>query len=74
MAQVALAWLWAKEVASPIVGGTKKKNYDDAVDALDIRLEQEEVEYLEEPYLPHKIIGAIGANPPEGTVLLDVKK
>lgn len=31
-------------------------------------------DYLEEPYLPHKIIGAIGANPPEGTVLLDVKK
>ena len=56
------------------MGGTKKKNYDDAVGALDIRLEQEEVEYLEEPYLPHKIIGAIGVNPPEGTVLLDVKK
>lgn len=74
MAQVALAWLWAKGVASPIVGGTKKKNYDDAVGALDIRLEQEEVECLEEPYLPHKIIGAIGANPSEGTVLLDVKK
>ena len=45
MQQIALAWHWAKGVASPIVGGTKMSHYDDAADALDVTLTPEEVVY-----------------------------
>lgn len=73
MAQVAIAWLWAKGVTAPIIGGTKVRNYDDAVKAFDLKLTPEEISYPEEPYLPHKIIGAIDHNPPQGVMLLDKK-
>lgn len=42
--------------------------------ALDIHLSEEEIAYLEEYYVPHPIVGAINANPPEGVMLLDEKK
>ncbi|MBQ7671296.1 MAG: aldo/keto reductase [Clostridia bacterium] len=58
MSQIALAWLLAKG-ANPIVGSTKPHHYDDAVNALDIVLTEEEIKRLEEPYLPHQIVGAI---------------
>ena len=74
MQQIALAWHWAKGVASPIVGGTKASHYDDAAGALNVTLTPEEVAYLEEPYLPHRVVGAIDHNPPEGVMLLDEKK
>ena len=74
MQQIALAWHWAKGVASPIVGATKARYLDDAAGALKIRLTAEDVAYLEEPYLPHRIVGAIDCNPPQGVMLLDEKK
>lgn len=74
MAQIALAWHWAKGVASPIVGGTKTSHLDDAVKALDVKLTPADIAYLEEPYTPHKIVGAIDHNPAECVVLLDEKK
>ena len=74
MQQIALAWHWAKGVASPIVGGTKMSHYDDAADALDVTLTPEEVVYLEELYLPHRVVGAVDHNPPEGVMLPDEKK
>lgn len=58
MAQIALAWQYAKGVASPIVGATKGKHFTDVVGALEIELTAEEVAYLDELYLPHKISGA----------------
>lgn len=73
MQQIALAWHWAKGVASPIIGATKASHFDDAVGALDVKLSAEEVAYLEEPYVPHRIIGAIDHNPAEGVILLDKK-
>lgn len=73
-AQVALAWEWARGVSSPIVGATKARYLDDAVEALDVHLSEEELSYLEEPYVPHRIVGAIDANPAEGVMLLDEKK
>ncbi|WP_125587805.1 aldo/keto reductase [Companilactobacillus jidongensis] len=58
-AQIALAWLLQKpQVVAPIVGATKKNHLVDAVDALDITLSKEDVDFLEEPYLPHKLVGA----------------
>lgn len=74
MQQIALAWHWAKGVASPIVGATKAEYLDDASGALQVRLTPEDIAYLEEPYVPHRIVGAIDHNPADGVMLLDVKK
>lgn len=59
MTQIALAWQYKKGVASPVIGITKLKYLDDAVKAVDIELTDEDVAYLEELYLPHKIVGAL---------------
>lgn len=74
MSQIALAWHWAKGVAAPIIGATKASYLDDAVGALSVKLSNEDISFLEEPYLPHRIVGAIDSNPPEGVILLDEKK
>ena len=74
MSQIAVAWQWAKGVASPIIGATKAEHFDDAAAALDIKLSAEDIAYLEELYLPHPIVGAIDKNPEQGVVLLDRKK
>lgn len=57
---VALAWLLQKEtVAAPIVGATKQSHLEDAVGALDLTLTPDEIASLEEPYVPHRVVGAI---------------
>lgn len=63
MTQIAIAWQWAKGVASPIIGATKTQYLDDAEAAFHITLSAEDIAYLEEPYVPHKIVGAIDKNP-----------
>jgi aryl-alcohol dehydrogenase-like predicted oxidoreductase len=56
--QVALAWLLHKApVAAPIVGATRISHLDEAVGALSVKLSPEEISYLEEPYVPHQVIG-----------------
>ena len=55
---VALAWILQKEpVTAPITGATKISHLEEAVGALSVKLTQDEVAYLEEPYVPHRIIG-----------------
>ncbi len=55
---IALAWLLQKNpVTAPIIGATKITHLEDAVGALSMKLTQEEVTYLEEPYVPHSIVG-----------------
>src|SRR5512138_2084777 len=57
-AQVALAWLLAKPgVSSPIVGASKLTQLDEAVAAIELRLDAGEMAFLEELYQPHRIIG-----------------
>ena len=57
-AQVALAWLLGKPgVTAPIVGATKPQHLEDAVAALSIKLTPDEVTALEEPYIPHPVLG-----------------
>jgi aryl-alcohol dehydrogenase-like predicted oxidoreductase len=57
-AQVALAWLLAKPgVTAPIVGASKPHHLEDAVAALSVRLTPEEIAALEEPYVPHPVLG-----------------
>ena len=71
---IALAWHWANGVAAPIVGTTKAKYLDDAAGALSVSLTDADLAFLEECYVPHRIVGAIDKNPAEGVVLLDEKK
>jgi aryl-alcohol dehydrogenase-like predicted oxidoreductase len=57
-AHVALAWLLQKEsVTAPIIGATKVAHLEEAVGALAVTLTPEEAAYLEEPYVPHRIVG-----------------
>ncbi|CAI9392520.1 MULTISPECIES: aldo/keto reductase [Bacillaceae] len=57
-AQVALAWVLQKEtVTAPIIGATKLHHLEDAVAALSLKLTQEEIANLEEPYIPHPVLG-----------------
>lgn len=58
MTQVTLAWHYAKGVASPVIGATKTKYLDDAAGAFNVRLTNEDVAYIDELYIPHKITGA----------------
>ncbi|MED4074498.1 aldo/keto reductase [Priestia endophytica] len=57
---VALAWLLQKgQVTAPIIGATKISHLENAVDALSLKLTPEEIAFLEEPYVPHQVVGHI---------------
>ena len=57
-AQVALAWLLGRsQVTSPIIGATKPHHLEDAIAALSLELSPEECSRLEEPYVPHPVLG-----------------
>ena len=57
-AQVALAWLLSKRVITPpIVGATKLHHLDDAIAAINVKLSAEEIAALEQPYVPHAVVG-----------------
>jgi aryl-alcohol dehydrogenase-like predicted oxidoreductase len=57
-AQIALAWLLSRPaVAAPIIGATKLAHLDDAIDAVDLSLEPDEISQLEAPYQPHPVRG-----------------
>src|SRR4051812_23688580 len=56
--QIVLAWLLQKRpVTAPIIGATESAHLEDAVGALSVTLAPEEVASLEEPYVPHAIVG-----------------
>ena len=56
--QVALAWVLQKQyVHSPIIGATKMDHLDQAIAALEIKLSDDEMKRLEEPYKPHPVLG-----------------
>ncbi|EXJ76928.1 alcohol dehydrogenase [Capronia epimyces CBS 606.96] len=54
MAQIAIAWCLSKKDVSPIVGLNKKERIDEAVEACKLKLSEEDIKYLEEPYQPKK--------------------
>jgi aryl-alcohol dehydrogenase-like predicted oxidoreductase len=57
-AQIALAWLLQKHpVTAPIVGATRLEHLDNAVGALSVNLSAEDVAWLEDPYVPHPVVG-----------------
>ena len=55
MAQVATAWSLSKPSVNPIVGLNKKERIDELVDSIKIKLTEEEIQYLEEPYVPKPV-------------------
>jgi aryl-alcohol dehydrogenase (NADP+) len=56
--QIALAWMLNKpHIASPIIGATKMDHLEQAIAALEIKLSEDEIKRLEEPYKPHPILG-----------------
>lgn len=61
MTEVALAWLISK-VTSPVVGATKMHHIEGAAKAVDLELTPEETAYLEEPYVPHRLVGVMAQN------------
>ena len=63
MTEVSLAWLLTR-VTSPVVGATKFHHIEGAVKAVDLVLSQEELAFLEEPYVPHPLAGVMAQNKP----------
>ena len=61
MAEISLAWLLTK-VAAPVVGATKYSHVDGAVKAVELELSQDEIAYLEEPHVPHALVGVMAQN------------
>ena len=64
MTEVSLAWLLTK-VTSPVVGATKLYHIEDAARAVDLELTTDEINYLEELYLPHQLAGVMAQNKPQ---------
>lgn len=61
MTEISLAWLLAK-VTSPVVGATKFHHIEGAAKAVDLKLTDDEILYLEEPYIPHRLVGVMAEN------------
>lgn len=61
MTEVSLAWLLTK-VTAPVVGATKLHHMEGAAKATELKLTENEITYLEEPYVPHKIVGVMAQN------------
>jgi aryl-alcohol dehydrogenase (NADP+) len=56
--QVALAWILSKtHITAPIIGASKMEHLDQAIAALDIKLSEQEINQLEQPYQPHPVLG-----------------
>lgn len=63
MTEISLAWLLTK-VTAPVVGATKLYHIEGAAKAVELLLAPEEIAYLEEPYIPHKLVGVMAQNTP----------
>ena len=61
MTEISLAWLLGR-VTAPVVGATKLHHVDGTVKAVDMQLSDEETAYLEEPYVPHRLVGVMAQN------------
>ncbi len=61
MTEISLAWLLTKTTA-PVVGATKLSHVEGAVKAVDLELTQDEINYLEELYIPHPLVGVMAQN------------
>jgi diketogulonate reductase-like aldo/keto reductase len=65
MTEISLAWLLTK-VTAPVAGATKLHHIDGAVKAADLELTDADLAYLEELYVPHKLVGVMAQNTSSG--------
>ncbi|SFI29323.1 Predicted oxidoreductase [Selenomonas ruminantium] len=65
MTEIALAWLLTK-VTAPVAGATKRHHIDGAVKAVELELAKADIAYLEECYIPHKLVGVMAQNTESG--------
>ena len=63
MTEISLSWLLTK-VTAPVVGATKPHHMEGAARAVELELPPEELAYLEEPYVPHRLVGVMAQNTP----------
>lgn len=63
MTEISLAWLLTK-VTAPVVGATKLSHIEGAAKAVDLSLTNDEIAYLEEAYIPHRLVGVMAQNTP----------
>jgi len=71
MAHISLSWMLHKNpVISPVIWATKISHLENAVEAVNVKLEMDDIAFLEEPYVPHHIVGLI----PYGGRLLSARK
>lgn len=61
MTEISLAWLLTK-VTSPVAGATKLHHIEGAAKAVELALSNEELYFLEEAYVPHKLVGVMAQN------------
>lgn len=66
MTEISIAWLLTK-VTSPVVGATKLHHIDAPASATSLKLTDEDIAYLEEPYVPHALVGVMAINKPKPT-------
>ena len=64
MTEISLAWLLTK-VTAPVVGATKLSHVEGMAKAAELCLTEEEISYLEEPYVPHRLVGVMAQNTAE---------
>lgn len=61
MTEISLAWLLTK-VTAPVVGATKPSHIEGVAKAVGLALSAEETDWLEEPYVPHRLVGVMAQN------------
>src|SRR5699024_1475337 len=61
MTEISLAWPLTK-VTAPVVGATKLSHIEGAAKAVELELSDDEIHYLEEPYIPHRLVGVMAQN------------
>ena len=63
MTEISLAWLLTK-VTALVAGATKESHVEGAAKAVELELTDSETAYLEEPYVPHRLVGVMAQNTP----------
>lgn len=61
MTEISLAWL-LKKSAIPVAGATAPRHIDGLAKAAELKLSDDEAAYLEEPYIPHRLVGVMAQN------------
>ena len=61
MSEISLAWLETK-VDAPIMGATKLRHVETGANSVELKLSEDDIRYLEEPYKAHDLVGVMADN------------